>query len=227
MFKAGDDKMKMVDDTNLHKPKMIQCIECEEMVDKDDDYGIFAEDGYVCGDCYDYDREYAMHVTIYNEYDLNYDGYHNDDDGIVCLIGDYINETGGEFDKKYVALDGWRGYNEATSNMWTCVHEDASLAFSQNALDLEIFYEQFQDLMKACALPYAVVVAPTSNVFCTNVDFFVKNEDVETVKDLISDLVKVLRNPMDFTSTALTGADPEDQTPEDQFFALLASTLLA
>lgn len=209
----------------MEMSQQVKCASCDEMVDQDDCF--FIEDvGEVCCDCYDSDRSYGATVRIYNSDNDFYDGFEESDGAMVCTVGTYINETDGEFEHNYVHTDGWRGYVELKSDVWETVHEDVILAMSRDAVSLEEFYDHFKQIMDSKGLPYAVAFCPTSNVFSVNTDFYTKADYTSEVEDIVEKLKEMYRDPTRFVTTALTGADPEDQTPEDQLFALFASTLL-
>jgi len=200
----------------------MKCEVCEEEIEEED---LAQYDPPLCYDCLDMDRQYGATVKIFNADDM-YDGYEGEDGSIVCCVGEYINETNDEFKMKYVHTDAWRGYVDITSDDWTEVHDDVILSFSQDAMDLEEFYDEFREIMDAQLIPYAVAFCPTSNVFSVNMSFFTKNEFEAEVNEIIERLLEVHRNPENFIKTALTGADPEDLTPEDEAFVQIARTLL-
>lgn len=201
------------------------CVACEEVCEADELWG-HIEKGPVCYGCYESDREYAPTVRIYNNDGSYYDGYGDSDGAEVCCVGDICNETNGEFQDHYVHTDGWRGYHELKSDVWETVHEDTILSYSKDAVDLETFYEQFRELLDANGIPYAVAFCPTSNIFSVNMEFYTKADYTSEVADIVERLKAMYRDPAQFMTTALTGKDPDEQTPEDQLFALFASSML-
>ena len=202
-----------------------KCISCEEMCEADE-LGGYTEDGPFCYDCQNSDRDYAPTVKIYNNDGQCYDGHEDSDGAVVCCVGDLCNETNGEFQNNYVHTDGWRGYHELKSDVWEIVHEDTILSGSRDSVELETFYDQFRELLDIKGIPYAVAFCPTSNVFSVNMEFFTKADYASEVADIVENLKELYRDPARFVTTALTGADPEDQSPEDQLFALFASQML-
>lgn len=201
------------------------CIDCGEEVEENEEY--FTSEGEsLCWGCYEYDEMHADTLVVFGE-DIG-DAIDVTDNGeYKYRIGTHVNDTQGEFYQHYVRLDGWRGYTELKSDDWTVIHEDQALAYSKDEQDLKQFHDDFKQMLQDLDIPYAIAYCATSNLFCMNVDFYVKNDDVDQVNKIIQKLKKLYRDPVAFMTTALTGADPEDQSDEDKFFALLASTLLS
>lgn len=201
----------------------MKCISCDEEIDENQSRYIEGE-GDICDSCLENDEQYASHITFYNAEEM--DGYdYNREGGEMCLVGEYVNHTRGEFKEEYVRLDGWRGYSVVKSDNWTAIHEDVDLMGSDDSKNLAEFSVQFKTAMNRLNIPYAIAICGTSNCCSTNKDFFVKNEDVDKVKVLVENLKELHRDPQLFMVTALTGKSAKDQTPEDKLFALFAGAM--
>lgn len=143
-------------------------------------------------------------------------------------IGNYEDTTDGDFAVSWHRTDGWRGYYDVKpSDKWVAVHTDCILAYSEDAGELEKFDEEFKETLKAKGIRYARVFSRTSNLFSQGYDFF-----VEAGKEAEAQVIRIVlalkyRDPERFESTALTGADPKDQTKEDKLFVKVAKKLKA
>jgi hypothetical protein len=149
-----------------------------------------------------------------------------DDSDEPHVIGEFTDDTEGDFDAKWHDSGGWRGYYEVSSKKWKNVHTDTALSYSADESELKTFDDKLQAELKNKSIPFARVFSRTSNVFSTSYDFFVKRDDVPKVTGLIKSLAEQHRDPERFASTALTGADPSEQTPEDKLFVAGAKRIM-
>jgi len=140
---------------------------------------------------------------------------------IVISEYDIYDESGRDygydFEPKWHSTDAWRGYYEMEAKGWTQVHEDTSLAYSEDSRELKNFDEKLVEELKARGIPVARVVSSTSNLFSSSVDYFVRDKNQADVKDIVDKLKKKHRSEERFTSTALTGADPPYSKKDKQF----------
>jgi hypothetical protein len=149
-----------------------------------------------------------------------------DDSDEPHVISEYTDDTEGDFDVKWHSSDAWRGWYEVSSKKWKNIHTDTALSYSEDESELKEFDEKLQSELKGRSIPFARVFSRTSNVFSTSYDFFVKKDDVPKVEHLVKTLAEKHRDPERFTSTALTGADPSEQTPEDKLFVAGAKRIM-
>ena len=142
------------------------------------------------------------------------------------LFRSYTDDTEGDFNVSWHDSGGWRGYYEVTSKKWKNVHTDTALSMSEDEQELKEFDDKLQATLREKSIPFARVFSRTSNVFSTSYDFFVKRDDIPAVKGIVKTLAEKHRDPERFTSTALTGADPSEQTPEDKLFVAGAKRIM-
>lgn len=132
-------------------------------------------------------------------------------------ITEWHNPT--DFKIGYHRSDGWRGYYEVVkSRGWAHVHEDCILSYSEDEAELKQFDEKLERFCSTMRIPFAKVFCRTSNLFSSGYDFYVKSCFKQHVKKFIAGLKARHRSEERFLSTALTGADPKDQTPQDKLF---------
>ena len=142
-------------------------------------------------------------------------------------IGEYHDDTEGDFRAVYHRTDGWRGYYDIEpSDNWEAAHSDCILAWSRDAENLEKFDELFRNALDNFGIKYARVFSRTSNVFSQGYDFFVEKGKGDAVEAIHVLLAARFRDPETFRATALTGKDPEDFDEHDALF-VKASKLLA
>jgi hypothetical protein len=151
--------------------------------------------------------------------------YGNDD--TPHIVGNYHDDTEGDFDAKWKSTDAWRGYYEVVpSEKWEELHSDAILSYSEDEKELKEFDDKLRAELDAQGIPYARVFTRTSNVFSTGYDFYVKKGYAKQVEKLVEELKEKHRDPERFTSTALTGADPKDLTEADKKFVKASKRLM-
>jgi hypothetical protein len=192
----------------------VRCISCEEMVDED--MASYSEkvDGFVCEGCLEHDEQYANTVIIHHKDE--YDGYVNEDGNSVCRVGEYIDETNGEFEFDYVRTDAWRGYYVAKSKQWINIHSDCILVGSGDSRELENFDEKIRNVLDKLELPYARVFSMSSNVFSQGYDLFIRKEgskkfgEIMQLMGIIAHLKEKYRDSDRFAMTAITGKDEFD-----------------
>jgi hypothetical protein len=91
---------------------------------------------------------------------------------------------------------------------------------------LEEFDKILMKKLEELDIPYVRAFARTSNVCSCGYDLFVpKDIDTKQLMKAIEKDKKRLRNPHDFNSTALTGADPKDQAETDKKFVKAVGVL--
>lgn len=177
----------------------IKCVECEQEYDADSyDIHTMSDGDSLCQSCEDYDRQepiaWVDHLMA------------NDDN--TLYIGRYFNDTNGDFYYSYVKTDGWRGHYNVYSNNYTKVHDDCALSYSEDEQNLKQFDDMLKELAKKHHIGIVRVGTRTSNVFSCGVDYFVHNSHLEKYNkfmDKINSAKKVLRDPEEFTRTALFG----------------------
>jgi hypothetical protein len=176
---------------------LTKCESCEEEI-KDNEWGC-SEEHTICQSCESDDR---MEPCAWVHHLLESNDENNKE------IGQYFNDTDGEFELNYVHTDGWRGHYEVTSKNYTMVHDDCNLAYSEDSQNLE----QFDDMIKKLARKHKIgivrVITRTSNLFSQNVDYFVHNSHLDKWNRIIDQINRVknnLRDPTEFTRTAIFG----------------------
>lgn len=172
------------------------------------------EAGYEEAEVYRSEGNPVATITIYEP-----DGT---EDKIVISEYDIFDESregyGEDFIPKWHKTDAWRGYYEIEARGWTPIHEDTALSYSEDAEELKKFNDELIEELKSRGIPVAQAVSTTSNVFSASVDYYVPDEHSADVEELVEKLKKKHRDPERFASTALTGADPKEQTKEDKKF---------
>lgn len=197
----------------VKEPKV--CASCDGPVDEDN--GTSTPDGKpLCYPCYESDTSEPAATVVYS-----------DEDEYPHTIGDYHNDTEGDFELAYHHTDAWRGHYSVTpSKDWAELHSDAILSMSEDERELKRFDELLQEALKDLGIRYARVFTRTSNLFCSGYDFFVEKKKLKKAEGIASHLKSVLRDPVRFTTTALTGKDPKDITNTDRLFAAMASRIM-
>ena len=207
-------------------PSCVRCAYCEVLATHEhhETHGMVGDAGSehegqpLCETCY---CEARIAATIMFSDDSEYPAY----------ISDTRNDTEGVFTVRWVSTDAWRGHYRADSETWEQVHNDCALAYSRDEENLASFDELLRGLLDEHGIPWARVICGTSNVFSAGYELWIPKDhraDYDTLIDEAKQAAeKELRDPADFTTTALTGRDPEDCDDEDRLFALVGSVLLA
>jgi hypothetical protein len=208
-------------------PDCIECGSCgEKMIKKD------FEDAGTYGDEHSELEGKRLHGYCYDESRVGATIRYSDQlDQPAARISDTMNETEGEFMLGYVHTDGWRGYYNVSSDTWVQVHDDCALSYSADEKKLAQFDELMRGLLDEQGIRWARVICGTSNVFSAGYELWIPRDhraDYDTlIREAKQAAEKELRDPADFTMTALTGKDPMDCDDEDRLFALVGSMLLA
>lgn len=195
------------------------CISCDGAIELGGGHDNANGEGFVCDSCMDHDR--SEHVTVVR---FSYD----DDPLDAHTIGEYHNDTDGEFNVVWHRTDAWRGYTEIVpSEKWVKLHSDAGLMWSEDEKNLADFDKLVRAKFKKAGIEWARVISPTSNLFCCGYDLYVEADKLEEAEELVGNLREQLRNGIDFAITAMTGKDPKDCTPTDVAFAAVASKIMS
>ena len=152
---------------------------------------------------------------------------YDDDEQDQQRISEYIDDTSGDFETKWVDMGGWRGYFDVASKNWKNVHSDNILSMSADAEELEKFDTEVRKIFKENNIKFARVFTRSSNVFSTGYDLFVQKQDYGKAKSLTSLLALKYRNPERYDITAWTGTSPEKASPADKLFAKAANRIMA
>jgi hypothetical protein len=155
-----------------------RCIGCEEKLsDILEEYGDDAiedgrhtEKGFLCYPCYEYDLTEAPLTVYHDDDDRPYRiGYHTSDYELEGLEPPFTFE--------WVKMDGWRGYYKAVpQNGITEVFSDAVLWGHESEAMLKALYDIVQRAFIVLGIRYIRVFERTSNLFCTNLTFYVMRE---------------------------------------------------
>jgi len=152
-------------------------------------------------------------------------------DQLAARISDTMNETEGEFMLGYVRTDAWRGYYNVSSDIWVQVHDDCALGWSDDEKRLAQFDELLRGLLDEQGIRWARVICGSSNLFSSGYELWIPAEDQKRYDELIAEAKaaaeKELRDPWEFTATALTGKGAAERTATDDTFALLGSIILS
>ena len=195
------------------------CICCGSAVGSNDVYPNENGEGFLCESCWEHDR--SEHVTTVR---FSYD----DDPLDFHTIGEYHNDTEGEFKVEWHSTDAWRGYSVIVpSEKWAKLHSDAGLMWSEDEKNLADFDKLMRAKFKKAGIEWARVISPTSNIFCCGYDFYVEADKLEQAEEMVELLRRQLRDPTDFAITAMTGKDPKDATPTDKLFTAVAGAILS
>jgi hypothetical protein len=195
------------------------CICCDSAVGSNNCYSNENGDGFLCESCWDHDH--SEHTTVVR---FSYD----DDPLDAHTIGEYHNDTEGEFNVVWHRTDAWRGYSEIVpSEKWAKLHSDAGLSMSEDEKNLADFDKLIRAKLKKEGIEWARVISPTSNIFCCGYDFYVEADKLEQAEEMVELLRRQLRDPTDFAITAMTGKNPKDCGPKDIVFAAVATKILS
>jgi hypothetical protein len=175
-----------------------KCVCCEERKPKDEMRVVTVGEDKgkpICETCYDEDEPQA---TV----------FYNGDKEEPKFIGNYTNDTEGDFTLKWVSTDGWRGYYDVTPNeKWVRIVDDCILSYSEDAEQLHEMQEKLEEFLKSRDIEFAKVFARTSNCFSTGYDFFVEKGEEDEAKCIVAILKLKYRDPDRFNMTALTGKE--------------------
>jgi len=213
-----------------------KCILCEETAKKiRKEYGDYAIvdgcwseklEGWVCGPCRessDYDPKGTVIVYIPREKKVEkWIVKDYEDELYVAKIEspEDLEEPEFDFEDAYYVCpiqfewhhtDPWRGYYSPTSKGFKEIHEDAILAYSEDAEQLKEFHSELIRTLWSLGVEFAIAYGRTSNLFSAGYDVLVKKEDLEdpvrsTAIQAALNLLKLShRDPERFILTALTG----------------------
>lgn len=164
-----------------------KCISCElSLEDIIKEYGNEAvedgyrtEQGFLCYPCAEYDLSEAP-LTV----------YHGRDE-FPQRIGRYVSDywMDGEdapFSMEWVPTDEWRGHYETKANNGLKqVFSDAVLTYHESEHMLKALHDIAMKAFDETGTDYYRVFSRTSNLFCTNLDFYVEGEKEELGKQII------------------------------------------
>lgn len=88
------------------------------------------------------------------------------------------NETEGDFWVSWHSTDAWRGYYETHSVNYSLVNSAELLSYHESEEMLAKFDERIRELFNDAGIEYARVFARSSNVFYSNYDLFVRNDQL-------------------------------------------------
>jgi hypothetical protein len=191
-----------------------KCISCEvSLEDIIKEYGKDAvEDGYqlevgfLCYPCAEYDLSEAP-LTVYHK-----------KDEYPKKIGNYISDywlEGEEspFSMEWVPTDAWRGHYETKAgDSIAKIFSDSILSYHESEQMLKVLHDIAIKAFDLTDIDYYRVFSRTSNVFCTNLDFYVEKAKEELGKEIIDVTKKFVNYDDPVFSTGILF--PRDQ-PED------------
>ena len=172
-----------------------KCISCGVSLDEiikeygqsaiDDGYQI--ENGFLCYPCAEYDLSEAP-LTVYHkreEYSKRIGNY----------ISDYwLEGEESPFSMEWVPTDAWRGHYETkASDTITKIFSDSILSYHESEQMLKVLHDIVMKAFDMTDIDYYRVFSRTSNVFCTNLDFYIEKVKEELGKEII-DITKKFVN---------------------------------
>lgn len=181
--------------------KKLVCVDCGIKESNQVQVNLIADGRAVCNSCESADRDTPKAWVKYVGY-----GGSDDEDSYPITIGEYFNDTDGEFEVKYHRTDGWRGYYVPVSKDWVNVVGDNILSDSDDSRDLKTFDKEVLRLFKEAKIRAARIVCSSSNLFSNGYDLFIPKADMEKFEKLkpkIQELKKLLRDDKAYTMTAL------------------------
>jgi len=193
----------LVDKILLRNGEPVLCDSCEKTFATDEEPLSCGDQNYLHEDCememIDNDRSEPILTVIYG-----------DDEDEQKTVGSYHDDTEGDFEASYHSTDAWRGYYDVVpAKWWTNVISDNILSYSDDAADLEEYDKLVRRILDKKEIEYARVFSRTSNVFSTGYDMFVKTKDIKKYNEVqkqIKSIETILRNPLNYRRTALTGS---------------------
>jgi len=208
-------------------PDCVECANCGEMMSKE-----YMETEGTYGDEHSELEGKPLHEYCYCESRVGASIRYSDQlDQLAARISDTMNETEGEFMLGYVRTDAWRGYYNVSSDIWVQVHDDCALGWSDDEKRLAQFDELLRGLLDEQGIRWARVICGSSNLFSSGYELWIPAEDQKRYDELIAEAKaaaeKELRDPWEFTATALTGKGAAERTATDDTFALLGSIILS
>lgn len=141
--------------------------------------GYYLEKGFLCEPCAEYDLSEPP-LTV----------YHNRGD-IPKRIGHYISDywlEGEEapFSFEWVPTDAWRGHYETKhSDGLARIFDDSILSYHESEQMLKALHDIALKAFDEFDIDYYRVFSRTSNVFCTNLDIYIKRAKEELGNEII------------------------------------------
>lgn len=191
-----------------------KCISCEvSLEDIIKEYGKDAvEDGYqlevgfLCYPCAEYDLSEAP-LTVYHkreEYPRRIGNY----------ISDYwLDGEEAPFSMEWVPTDAWRGHYEVKPNdSLVKVFDDAILSYHESEAMLKVLHNISMKAFDLTDIDYYRVFSRTSNVFCTNLDFYIEKVKEEMGQEIIEVTKKFVNydNPVFSTGILFPRGNPAE-----------------
>lgn len=165
-----------------------KCISCEVSIEDiikeygndavDDGYQL--ETGFLCYPCAEYDLSEAP-LTVYHkreEYPKRIGHY----------ISDYwLDGDESPFSMQWVPTDAWRGHYETkASDTLAKIFSDSILSYHESEQMLKVLHDIVMKAFDLTDIDYYRIFSRTSNVFCTNLDFYVEKAKEELGKEIIA-----------------------------------------
>ena len=144
----------------------MRCTICKGNVKKahlyNGDPGTAYEGKPLCDACY-YEND-AIAVVMYGR------------DEEPHVISGTRNETDGDFRASWRSIDPWRGYYEVESEKYAMMNKADALTGHESQGMLKGFDDRVRELYDERGVGYARALVRTSNVFCSQYNLFVRNE---------------------------------------------------
>ncbi len=150
-------------------------------------------------------------------------------DGKRATIGQYHDDTDGDFIITYNRTDVWRGHYDVESTKYYITHSDCILSFSDDEKDLKNFDDALRQALDELGIKYARVLTRTSNICSQGYDFFVEKSKAGLVTSVVEKFKEIYRDPVRFHQTAMTGKNPDDADfdEKDELFSALSAIILS
>lgn len=197
-------------------------VEDGEWIDDYGEYDYAYEDtagSWLCYGCYEDETAYPVaKATVFGKHLLTlYEDFYFiaedevEDDGWYEVLHGLAEELHKAI--YWVRTDPWRGYYEIDKSKlrnWILLADDAILAGSEDAEELEKFDEELRELIEDRGGVWARVTLTTSNLFAAGYTLLVKKDSVKPDALAALQLAALVlrlryRDPVRFAITALTG----------------------
>jgi len=168
------------------------CVECKEPVDpegNDDSRWSSVKEDYVCYSCYESDTQSCSTIHLI-EGDLVVKIYVGDLD----IFNEYGDPVDGSLRirREWVSSDTWRGYHNTIIAGWVDVLSGWTTGgWGDPVADRKANFNEWaealltQEIYPPCSV--AIVTDPTSNLFSTAITVLVKERDVKSFREWLSD----------------------------------------
>lgn len=199
MMTKEEDKIEDLDEEDEEDEDAIKCEVCGDAIENEEDQHL-VNDHMLCEGCAEFDHTASLRIIEPEEDEESIIRYHNAEI-CECFSGDDLESTFNNDVVKaakaimkgtyYHRYDAWRGtYAIKLENENDAVHlDDLQLLWGHHSEELEKRrMELLKRVIKKLHIYLIVAILPSSNLFCTNGDYFCCTKDAEIMQKVMTKL---------------------------------------